>query len=213
MAFGSQHDDAIHSIVKFVIAAIAALVETNDPETALLHFLKCACQVDYACDVHVLGSSSRCLCHRWINSRSPAFRNHNSICSGSISGADQCAEVMGILYSIEHDDKAVLSFFMSEDFIQFGVVFAGYDRDYSLMRLGSCETVELFARYEAQRDALFSRQIDHRLQSLIVTLARDFHMIERPAARKQSLFHGMDSVENVHGNEFTACQSARQRAA
>ena len=42
------------------------------------------------------------------------------------------------------------------------------------------------------------RQIDHRLQALVVAFTRDLKMIERAIARAQGLFHRMDSVEHVH---------------
>src|SRR5207248_770305 len=133
--------------------AITALIQTDNPDVAFLHLFERSRQVDDAGNVHVLRSARRCLRNCRVNRRSSTLGNHDSVDSGAISGADKRPKVVRILHTVEHDDKNVLSVFMSKNFIEFGIIFAGYDGNDSLVRLGSRKAVKLFTRNKAQRNA------------------------------------------------------------
>jgi hypothetical protein len=66
------------------------------------------------------------------------------------------------------------------------------------MRLAPSQAVELFPGNEPHSNSFFPRQVDHRLQSLVVAFARDLQVVKRAAPRAQCLFHRMDSEDNVH---------------
>jgi len=66
------------------------------------------------------------------------------------------------------------------------------------MLFASGKTVKLIPRHEPHRHALFASPGDHCLEPLVRSLLRHLDMVERAAARAQSLFDGVDSEENFH---------------
>src|SRR5262249_10252569 len=143
----------------------------EDGNVAVLHLLERSGEVDYARDVYVLRSAGRSLCDGRIHCRGPALWNHDSVHPSSIGSSEECAEVMRILDPVERNDETVRGFFVSKNLVELGIVLTGNHRHHALVRLGSRQTVELFPGNKAQPDALFARQVNHRLQPLIVTLA------------------------------------------
>ena len=60
-AFATEDEDAVAGEVELVVVGLAALVETDDPDVALLEVFEGAHEVDDAGNAEVLGGAGACL--------------------------------------------------------------------------------------------------------------------------------------------------------
>src|ERR1700722_11688263 len=106
-AFAAQHEAAVLAKVEAVVVGRAALVEADDPDVALLHGLKRACDVDHLRDADVLAGSRGAFSDGRVQRSRTALRQHDSVNSGTVGGAEQGAEIVGVFDSIERQEEPV----------------------------------------------------------------------------------------------------------
>src|SRR5581483_10814616 len=87
LAFGADHERAVHVVLELVVGLRGALVQSDDPDIARFQLLKRAADVGDACDGHVLGGACRRPGHSSGHAHGAALWNHDSVHAGSVGGA------------------------------------------------------------------------------------------------------------------------------
>ena len=196
LAFGAHNDGAIHVVVQFVVALVAALIKADDPDVFRLQFVEGAGDVDHAGHADVLTGSGRCLDHGARNARSATLGNDHAIHPRSIGRADQRAQVVRVLNAIQHQQEAVFTVFMLQQFLHAGVLFAGGDGHDTLVGVGAGFAIKFFARHKTHGDALGAAVIENCLQTVVGAVSRDRNIVKAPPAALQCFANGMDAIDD-----------------
>ena len=198
LAFGAEHDGAMHLVVNRVISLLAALVQSDDPQILLFQFLERARYVRDFRDGKVFARSRRNLRHRACDRGGTAFGNHHAIGSGGVGGAQDRSQIVRIFDSIEHDDQRLLAATRRHQVIEIAILFCRSRGHQSLMRGVAGNFVEFHARQNAHRNADLAALVNHPLQANIFSLLGDADPLEVAPARLERFRNRIDSVENVH---------------
>jgi hypothetical protein len=104
---------------------------------------------------------------------------------------------MRILDAIQSQQKKIGSSALHQIF-QRRIAALGYDRHNSLVTIGARQPCQLFLRFHANCDPGGLAQLRDSIQARILTLTRNHHVFQPPIARANRLFHGVQSVQQLH---------------
>src|SRR6185312_14654831 len=127
---------------------------------------------------------------------STALGEDDSVDSGSVGGAEQGAEVLGVLNTVEGQPQAGGG--AGEKVFQIKEFASADDGDDSLMGGSMGETSQFFSRLKAKADGVFAGCVDDFLQALVVPFTGDAQVVELAAAGAESLLNRVQAVQNVH---------------
>ncbi len=134
----------------------------------------------------------------------PAVRHDHSARPRRVRGANNGAQIVRIFHAVQDDQQSRIG----QHLIQLRITVRGAKRHHALMRRAIGCPIQRLARFKAQRDRAFPRQIDDFLQPGSAGAARDQHAIER-AARAQSLANRMNSGDHVASTGLRVIRLAR----
>ena len=104
-AFAAEDDDEIAGEVELVVVGCAALVETDDPEIAVLELFEGADEIDDAGDAEVLGRAGAGFDGGGAEGSGAAFGEEDAVDAGAIGHAKKRAEILRIFNAIEGEDE------------------------------------------------------------------------------------------------------------
>jgi hypothetical protein len=200
-AFAAEHQDTVASEVELVVVARAALVESDDPEIAAFEFFKGADEVDDAGDAQMFGGAGAGFDGYGAQGGRTPLGEQNAVHTGAVGNAQESAEILRILDSIESEQQAGGGF---GGWVRLEEVFDGQkllrtDQSHdALVGGGLGELGQLLARLLADAEAGLAAEDDQALQALIVPLAGHQNMVEAPTSGLDCLFNRMQPVENFH---------------
>ena len=198
-AFAAENKAAVLTEVEVGVVGGAALVEADDPDVLLLHRFEGASYVDDLGDADVLGGTGGGLRGDGAEGGGPALGEDDAVDAGAIGGAEEGAEVMGVLDAIESKEKAVSGGADGgvEEVLQSEEFALAKEGDDALVSIGFAVARELVARLSADADASQAAELQegvHPRVAAALALAGDADMIDGPCAGAQGLLHGMQAV-------------------
>jgi hypothetical protein len=198
-AFASEDEDAVGFEVEVGVVGGAAFVEAEDPDVFLLHLLEGADEVGDAGDADVLGGSGGGLGYGSGDGSRAALGEDDTVDSGTVGGAEESAEIVGVFDSVEGKEEAMLAVFFGGEEIFDGeeLAFADDGED-ALVGVGAGETCELVTRLDGDADASGAAEIDEALEAFVSTFAGDADVIELAGTGADGLLDGMEAVQNFH---------------
>ena len=101
VAFAAQHDDSRRYEVHFVVLVVAPFVETVDPEALVFQVFECLGYVADADYGQVFERSGGGFGYCVGQAGGAAFRDEDCIRTSGVGGANDCAQVVRILYAVE----------------------------------------------------------------------------------------------------------------
>jgi hypothetical protein len=200
-ALAPKNENAVAGEVELVVVGCAALVESNNPEVPPFELVERANKIDDARDPKVFGCSRACPYSRRAQRRRAALGEDDAIDAGAICDAQQRAEVLRIFDAIESQQKAGCAGLVCSGFKQLfksKKLLRAYNSDHTLVRGGSGQLGEMFARLLADANTGLATVSDEVGEPIVVALAGDEDMVKAAAAGLECLLHRMEAVENFH---------------
>ena len=108
-SFSAQDEDAVGAEVEVHVIGGAALVEAEDPDVFLLELLEGADEVGDSGDADVLGGSGGGFGYGAGDGGGAAFWDNDAVDTGSVGGAEEGSEVVGVFDAVEGEEEAVLA--------------------------------------------------------------------------------------------------------
>ena len=105
-AFAAEDEDAVAGEVELVVVGLAALVETDDPDIALLEVFKSADEVDDAGDAEVLGCSGAGFYGDGAERGGAALGEDDAVDAGAVGYAEERAEILRVFNAVEGEEQA-----------------------------------------------------------------------------------------------------------
>ena len=175
----------------------------------LLHGLEGAGDVDDLGDADVLGGAGGGFGGDGAEGGGAALGEDDAVDTGSISGAEQGAEIVRVFDAIEGKEEAVAGgaegsveeVFESEEFA------LAEEGDGALVGVCFAVAGELVARLGDDANAFEAAEFEERVHARVaatLALAGDADVIERPGTRAQGLLDGVQAVQNIHGSSVIA---------
>ena len=106
-ALAAEDEDAVGAEVEVGVVGSAALVEAEHPDVGLLHLLEGADEVGDAGDADVLGGAGGGFGDGGGDGRRAALGQEDAVDAGAVGGAEERAEVVGVLDAVEGEEEAV----------------------------------------------------------------------------------------------------------
>ena len=199
-AFATEDEDAVAGEVELVVVGLAALVETDDPDVALLEVFEGAHEVDDAGDAEVLGGAGACLDGDRAERCGASLGEDDAVDAGAVGYAEESAEILRVFNAVEREKEAAGGGGLAGGEEVFdGEEFLGADEGHdALMGGGFGEEGELLAGVLADADAGLAEGVDELFQAKIVAFAGDQNVIEAAAAGLEGFFDRVHAVENFH---------------
>ncbi len=197
VAFAAHDQGAVAGEVELVVVHSAALVETDDPDVLTLELFEGADEVDDAGDAEMLLGSGGGLGGYGAQGRGAALGHDHCVDSGSVGGAKECAEVLGIFNAVEGEDEARGGDGF-QNVLDGEELLGANDGDDSLVSRGVGHVGEGFAGLGAEADFEVAAEGDDGFEAVIAAFAGYQHVIEAAFARFERLFDRVQSVENLH---------------
>ena len=195
-AFASEDDYDVRREVEPVVILGAALIEADGPQVVLLEDLERADEVDDAGQTQVFSSARGGFEGSGAEGSGATLGKQNAVDAGGFGGAEQRAQVLGILYAVEGKDETGLrageQIFEAEEFA------LADNGDDALMGGGVRQASESVTGFEAGSDAGLPAKIKEAAETLVVAFARNRHVVEAAGAGAQRLFDGVQAVEQFH---------------
>ena len=116
-ALAAKDQDTVGAEVEVGVVGGAALVEAQDPDAGLLHLLEGADEVGDAGDAYVLGGAGGGFGDGGGDGRGAALGEEDAVNSGAVGGAQERAEVVGVLDAVEREEEAVAQFVLRAAFV------------------------------------------------------------------------------------------------
>lgn len=192
----SQDNYGVGREVEAVVILIAALIEADHPEIALLERLEGADQIDHAGETEMLGGSGGGLDSDGAKGSGAALGEEDAVHARGFRRAKDGAEVLRIFDAVKGENEARLGA-VEEVFHVEEVSFTNDGND-ALMGGRVSESGECLAGLGTDFDARTAAQIDDLCQAVVVPFAGDADMVEAPAAGAKSLLDGVQAVQNFH---------------
>ena len=148
LALRAQNQRAIHVVVEGVVGLLAALVEANGPDVALLQLLYRTRDVRNFCYGQMLARSGGGLCDRASDCRCAALGDDNTVGSGGVGRAHEGAEVVRVFNAIENEDERILAALGADYVVEVAVLFRRSHGHDALMSRSPGHLVEFGAREE-----------------------------------------------------------------
>jgi RNA polymerase sigma-70 factor, ECF subfamily len=199
-AFASEDDYSIRREIEAVVILGAALIEAHAPQVVFAELLERANHVDYAGEPQMLGRACRGFYRSRAERRGTAFRKQDAVHSGSFRAAQQSAEVLRVLDTVQGQHQARLRAF-EEVFEVEKRAFADRGDD-SLVRGGAREAGEGIPRLQASSDPGLAAEVENRGEAMIVSLlvafAGEADVVEATRAGAQGLLDRVQAVQKFH---------------
>lgn len=197
-ALRAEDDGGGTGEIHFVVFFGTALVQAVDPVAAFFQFLQRAIDVADAHNGEVGERSGGGADNDFGETGGAALRNHDGRGAGGVCGADDRAEIVRILDTVENHVQTAAG----DSLLECGVFGGGTDPDDALMRDAARGAIEMVARFEADGDAALAAQVDQFLDAGAGCTLYNEDAIER-TARPDRLPDGMDSRERRHYDKGT----------
>jgi len=198
-AFAAEDEDAVGFEVEVGVVGGAALVEAEDPDVFLLHLLERADEVGDAGDANVLGRSGRGFGNGAGDRGGAPLGDNDAVDSGTVGGAKERTEVVGVFDAVEGEEEAVLTIlFGCEEIFNGEELALADDGEDALMGVGAGEAGELVAGLDGDADASGAAEFDDALEAFVSSFAGDADVIELAGTGADSLLDGMEAVQNFH---------------
>jgi hypothetical protein len=202
-AFAAEDENAVGLEVEVGVVGGAALVEAEDPDVLLLHLLERADEVGDAGYADVLGGSGGGLGYGAGDGGGAALGEDDSVYSGSVGGAEEGSEVVGIFYAVEGEEEAVLAvLFGGEEVFDGEELALADDGEDALMGVGAGEAGELVAGLDGDADVGGAAEFDDTLEAFVSAFAGDADVIELAGTGADGLLDGMEAVQNFHASSL-----------
>jgi hypothetical protein len=172
--FGTQDNGGLGGPRDRVPADVALAVEAEDPVAALLERFEGLSDVDDADNRSVFEGSSGGFGYGFGEPGGAAFGDDDSAGSGGIGGADDGAEIVRILHTVEDDEHASTG----GDVVERGVGVSGSEGDDTLVDRAGGEAVECVTRLESDWDTGFAAGIDDVLDAGAAGSSGDNHPVQ-----------------------------------
>jgi hypothetical protein len=194
-AFTAQNEDGRPSVFGFGVELRAALVQSINPEAALLEVLQRLRHVAYSDHGQVFKRARGRLGNRFCQSRGSPLGYEHRVDSHGLCGANDGAEIVRIFHAIEHNQQLRAR----DRLVEIRVPVNGAKRNDALMlhRAGG-GAIQGLAGLKAQRDRALTRQVNDFLQTIASGAACDQHPIEG-APGAQCFANRMDSGHDLGG--------------
>jgi hypothetical protein len=197
--FAAEDEDAVGFEVKVGVVRGAALVESDDPDVLLLHLLEGADEVGYAGYADVFGGSCGGFGYGAGDRGGAALGDDDTVYSGSVGGAEERSEVVGVFYAVEGEEEAVRAvFFGGEEVFDGQELTLADDGDDALVGVGAGEAGELVAGLDGDADAGGAAELGEAFELFIFTLAGDADVIELAGTGADGLLYRVEAVQNFH---------------
>ena len=152
-AFAAKNKADVLAEVEVGVVGGAALVEAYDPDVVLLHGFEGAGDVNDLGDADVLAGSCGRFCGDRAEGGRSAFGEDDAVDAGAVGRAEEGAEVVGVFYAVEGEEKLGAGGGLEEVFE--GEEFAFADEgDDALVGVGFAVAGELVAGFGRDADAL-----------------------------------------------------------
>ena len=193
--FGAEHERGRLSELYAIVSMITALIETVDPEAALLQAFERAAQITGARHREILQRASRGLTDGFGDAGRPPVRYDERIGAGGVGRARDGSQIVRILHAIEDYEHARPGGYR----IEVGITLSSAERYHPLMAGRFAGAVELLARLKTDGNSSFAAQVDNFLEPRTRRSTRDQDPLQRPVGA-QRLPHRMDSRQHSHYN-------------
>ena len=204
-AFAAEDEAAVLAEVEVGVAGLAAFVEADDPDVGLLHGFEGAGDVDDLGDADVLGGSGGGFGDDGADGSGAALGEDDAVDTGTVGGAEQGAEVVGVFDSVEGEEEAVSA--GSGGGVE--QVFEGeegafaQESDDALVGVGLGVAGELVAGFGVDADAGGAGELEHAIHARVAAVTCDGDVVQPPGTGPESLFHRMQAVENFHASSVS----------
>jgi hypothetical protein len=165
----------------------------------LLQLFEGADEVGDASDADVLGGSGGGLGDGGGDGSGAALGQDDAVDSGTLGGAKERPEIVGVLNAVEGEEETVLAFrfWLQEIFDAEKLALFNYCQD-ALMGVGAGDPGELVAGFERDADACGAAELDEPLEAVIATLAGYADVVERAGTGADGFFDWVKAVQNFH---------------
>ncbi len=199
----AEDEDAVAGEIEAVVVGCAALVESDDPEIALLELFKGADEVDDAGDAEVFGGSCAGLDRYRAQGRGAALGEDDAVDACAVSHAKERAEILRVFDAVEGEDEATGPGLDGlEDVLDGERLLRVDEGDDTLVCDGAGELGELLAGLLTDADAGLAAGEDEAREAVVLALAGDDDVIEAAAAGAKGFLDRMNTVENFHGSSL-----------
>ena len=198
-SLAAEDEDAVGAEVEVHVVGGAALVEAEDPDVFLLELFERADEVGDAGYADVLGGSGGGLGDGAGDGGGAAFGEDDAVDTGSVGGAEEGAEVVGIFDAVEGEKKIVLAVgFGCEEVLDGEKLALADDGEDSLVGVGACEAGELVAGLDGDANFGGSAEFDEAFEAVVAAFAGYADVIELAGAGADGLLDWVEAVENFH---------------
>ena len=166
----------------------------------LLELLEGADEVGDAGDADVLGGSGGGLGDGAGDGGGAALGEDDAVDTGSVGGAEEGAEVVGVFDAVEGEEEAVLAVlrFGGEEVFDGEELALADDGEDALMGVGAGEAGELVAGLDGDADFGGAAELDEAFEAFVAALAGYADVIELAGAGADGLLDWVEAVENFH---------------
>jgi hypothetical protein len=169
----------------------------------LLHLFERADEVGDAGYADVLGGSGRGFGYGAGDRGGAAFGDDDSVYSGAVGCAQECAEVVRVFYAVEGKEEAVLAVFFGGEEVFDGEEFAlADDGEDALVGIGAGEAGELVAGLDGDADVGGAAKFDDAFETFVATFAGYADVVELAGTGADGLLDGMEAVQNFHDSSL-----------
>jgi hypothetical protein len=198
-SLAAQDEDAVGAEVEVHVVGGAALVEAEDPDVFLLELFERADEVGDSGYADVLGGSGGGLGDGAGDGGRAPLGEDDAVDTGSVGGAEESAEVVGVFDAVECEEEAVLAVgFGGEEVFDGEELALADDGEDSLMGVGAGEAGELVAGLDGDADFGGAAELDEAFEAVVAALAGYADVIELAGAGADGLLDWVEAVENFH---------------
>ena len=205
-AFPAEYENTIAGEIEVVVIGLAALIQSNDPQIALLEIFQRAHQIDHPRDAQMLRRAGAGLHRRRAErGRSPLGENH-AIDAGSVGDTQQCAEILRVFNAVHRENEARLRGFRDRirlKEILYGKKLLRANHGYhALVSVRSSREGQLLTRLAAYANSGLPALGREVLQPLVLPLAGDQHLVNAALASAQRLLDRVQAIKYFHTFHF-----------
>ncbi len=198
-ALAAEHQRAGGSEVELVIVGGPALIEADHPDAGLFDLFERPGHVHDAGHGHMLGGPGGRLGSHGAQGSGPAFGADDAVDACAIGRADQRTKVLGVLHAIEREQQRLVAAELRlEEVLEVQQLLGAHHGHNTLV--GGCfrELGEVVPRFHAKPDASFAAQGRQLVELGVCAVAGQAYMIKGARSGANSLFHRMQSIQNIH---------------
>ena len=217
-AFAAEDEAGVLAEVEVGVVGCAAFVQADDPDVALFHGFEGAGEVDDFGDADMLGCPGGGLgdgSGEWCGA---ALGEEDAVDACAVGGAEERAEVVGVFDAVECQEEAITGGAdgcVEEVFEREEFAFAE-EGDDALVVVGAGVAGELVAGFRRDTDAGGAGGFEDAFETRVAAgfaLAGDADVVDLSCSGAESLFDGVEAVQNIHLNSVSGGQRWREESA